>query len=79
MELISASLAGIREYAVSPLLVSSLPWKQYETRRRALELGPTHNATQSTISWSDLRTYNLLDTSISGAFTGALLNSWKST
>jgi len=71
---VAATFFCIREYAVSPLLVSNLSWKQYETRRIALELGPT---AQPSLSWSDLRTHNLLDTGISGALTGGLLNSFK--
>jgi hypothetical protein len=66
---------GVREYAVSPILVSNLSWRQYETRA----LGLQKIVTDKPLSWSELRTYNLLDTGISGALTGGLLNTWKST
>jgi len=68
---------AVREYAISPLLVSNLSWRQYEKRRSTRDAGPKSSPTEAPLSWSDLRTYNLLDTGFSGALTTGFLNTWK--
>lgn len=72
------SCAGIREFAVSPILVSMLDTPQYKRRRlelegrNRLEAPHTHRLT-----WSDMRMHNLLDSTISGALTGGILYSYQ--
>lgn len=68
---------AVREYAISPLLVSNLSWKQYEKRRSTRDAGPKSSPAEVPLSWSELRTYNLLDTGFSGALTAGFINTWK--
>jgi len=75
--MVAATFFTVREYAVSPVLVSNLSGRQYGTRRKIRELGPQKIVTDTPLTWSELRTYNLLDTGISGTLTGGLLNTWK--
>ena len=56
---------GIREFAVSPLLVSLLPGAQYERRRK--------EGTTNDLGWSEIRTDRLLDSAVSGVFTGGII------
>ncbi|KAF9469369.1 hypothetical protein BDZ94DRAFT_1182175 [Collybia nuda] len=69
---------GIREYAVSPILVSSLTWPQYVRRRRELGIGNNQLELPEKVSWSDLRKHKTLDSGISGFAAGGLLRGWKS-
>jgi hypothetical protein len=77
--------AGVREYVISPALVSTLPWKQYVHRKRHFELSAASGrqtaslaeSTDEPVTLSDLRTHKLLDTGLSGAITGGVLNSLK--
>jgi len=75
--MVAATFFTVREYAVSPVLVSNLPWRQYETRRKIQKLRPQNIVTDTPLTWSELRMYNLLDTGISGALTGGFLNTCK--
>ena len=73
---------GIREFAISPLLVHTLSWPQYA--RRKLELDIEYSSDQTLhpaghVSWSDLRTHKTLDTGMSGVLAGGLLRGWKCT
>ncbi|KAG9226174.1 hypothetical protein CCMSSC00406_0005085 [Pleurotus cornucopiae] len=68
---------GIREFAISPLLVSSLSTKEYQRWRRALEPLSSDIAEQSPVSWGDLRRQKLLDSAVSGALTAGSLRALK--
>ncbi|RDB22273.1 hypothetical protein Hypma_010602 [Hypsizygus marmoreus] len=72
---------GIREYLISPLLVSTLPWPQYVRRRRELGINDASDDSSSALgppTWSDLRQHKTLDTGISGVLAGGALRGWKS-
>jgi len=74
----SATFFSIREYLIGPVLVLSLPGKQYELRRQRLEgaaEGPSTDVSQ--LTWGDIRSRKVLDSSISGALAGGVLNTWK--
>jgi hypothetical protein len=79
--------AGVREYVVSPALLSTLSWKQYRHRRRNFEfpslskrqMASLADGTDEAVTLGELRTYRLLDTGLSGAITGGALNSLKRT
>ncbi|KAF9227857.1 hypothetical protein BS17DRAFT_774423 [Gyrodon lividus] len=74
----AATFFSIREYIVSPALVLTHPGKQYRLRRHRLipvVVDSTHD--ELPLSWSDIRTSRLLDSGISGALTGGILNTWK--
>lgn len=58
-------IQGIREFAVSPLLVATLPGVQYERRRK--------EKTETDLDWSEIRTDRLLDSAVSGFFTGGII------
>ncbi|PFH51730.1 hypothetical protein AMATHDRAFT_46899 [Amanita thiersii Skay4041] len=73
----AATFFGLREYAISPLLASTLPWLQYVRRRHELAVDPS-SLTPAPLSWSEKRTQKLLDSGLSGAATGAILRGWKS-
>ncbi|KAG2349561.1 hypothetical protein BDR05DRAFT_237797 [Suillus weaverae] len=74
----SATFFSIREYLIGPVLVLSMPGKQYELRRQKLketaEVVPTN---VSQLTWGDIRSRKVLDSSISGALAGSILNTWK--
>ena len=76
---------GLREYAISPILVRTLPWPQYERRKRELGLATEPNgirnadASSTPQFWADRRTHNLLDSGLSGAATGGIIRGWKCT
>ncbi|KAF8635498.1 hypothetical protein AX17_003888 [Amanita inopinata Kibby_2008] len=74
----AATFFGIREYAVSPLLVSTLPWTQYTRRRRELGLAEHggHPADEP-LTFSEKRRHKLLDSGVSGAIAGAILRGQK--
>lgn len=68
---IAHSSTGSREFAVSPLLVAKLDTSQY-IRRRAYLAG---DGAPVTPNIREVRMNRLLDSCISGAFTGAILHS----
>lgn len=74
--------AGIREVLVSPFLTSSVPWREYQRRRLALNMAPLsgdediQGPNEST--YKDVRTGKLLDTFIAGGMTGSILSTIKS-
>ncbi|KAG1770353.1 hypothetical protein EV702DRAFT_978070, partial [Suillus placidus] len=74
----SATFFSIREYLIGPVLVLSMPGRQYELRRQKLkeaaEVAPTN---VSQLTWGDIRSRKVLDSSISGALAGSILNTWK--
>ncbi|KAG1826947.1 uncharacterized protein BJ212DRAFT_17981 [Suillus subaureus] len=74
----SATFFSIREYLVGPVLVLSMPGKQYEQRRQRLEEAADGAPTNvSRLTWGDIRSRKVLDSSISGALAGSILNTWK--
>lgn len=74
----SATFFSIREYLVGPVLVLSMPGKQYELRRQKLrEAAEVDPANISRLTWGDIRSRKVLDSSISGALAGSILNTWK--
>jgi hypothetical protein len=77
--LIDFLLAGIREYAVSPVLALTLPGRQYQLRRQRLfhPVGNSVLVEPASLSWADIRTSRLLDSGISGGLAGGILNTWK--
>jgi len=75
----AATFFGLREYAVSPLLVSTLPFPQYAKRRRELRVAGTRVLEPDLpLSRSEERRHKSLDSGLSGAFTGGILRGWKS-
>lgn len=72
---------GIREFAISPLLVYTLPWPQYARRRHELGIKSSSEpySAPAPPTWTDLRQYKTLDTGLSGALAGGLLRGWKCT
>lgn len=74
----SATFFSIREYLVGPVLVLSMPGKQYELRRQRLKEAAEGSPTNvSRLTWGDIRSRKVLDSSISGALAGGILNTWK--
>jgi len=74
----SLAHTGIREYLIGPVLVLSLPGKQYELRRQGIkEAAEGPSADASKLTWGDIRSRKVLDSSISGALAGGVLNTWK--
>jgi len=74
----SLAHTGIREYLIGPVLVLSLPGKQYELRRQGIkEAAEGPSADVSKLTWGDIRSRKVLDSSISGALAGGVLNTWK--
>ncbi|KAG8711620.1 hypothetical protein FRC08_015678 [Ceratobasidium sp. 394] len=83
---VNSGIAGLtffalREYAISPALVLSLDTSEYARRRADLGiLSPFPSASTLATPPDELRAIRqnrLLDTSISGALTGAGLNYWR--
>ncbi|KAF8643846.1 hypothetical protein AX16_008863 [Volvariella volvacea WC 439] len=79
--LTAGAFFSIREFIVSPILVSAVPGAHYARRRRMLginrERDDEYNLS-ATPSWSELRTYKIVDTAASGAITGGLFRGWRS-
>ena len=75
------TMIGIREFVVSPLLVSTLETPQYVRRRQEIEgvgrVGSSDTQHPHRLSWSEMRMHKLLDSTISGALTGGILYSWQ--
>ncbi|KAI0345345.1 hypothetical protein BDW22DRAFT_1354257 [Trametopsis cervina] len=72
--LVGSAFFGLREFVVSPILVLNLSSPQYVRRKEELQNKKSkqivqHHAQQ--LSWSDMRSHKLLDSSISGAATAA--------
>ncbi|KAJ3782434.1 hypothetical protein GGU10DRAFT_396845 [Lentinula aff. detonsa] len=61
-----ATFFSIREFAVSPLLVATLHFAQYERRRKESD-------TLENLKWAEIRTDRLLDSAVSGSLTGGIL------
>ncbi|KAI0672965.1 hypothetical protein C8Q78DRAFT_1077274 [Trametes maxima] len=61
---------GIREVVVSPLLRTTLAPAEPE-------LPSGSSSTKAPPSWSQLRMHHLLDSAVSGALTGAIINKWR--
>ena len=71
-------MQGIREYIVGPALTLTHPGKQYQLRRKKLkDVVDGVSSERETLTWSDIRTSYLLDSAISGAIAGGILNTWK--
>lgn len=52
-----------------------MPGKQYELRRQRLR--EAAEVAPAKLTWGDIRSRKILDSSISGALTGCILNTWK--
>ncbi|KAH7912151.1 hypothetical protein BJ138DRAFT_1084220 [Hygrophoropsis aurantiaca] len=74
--IVAATFFSIREYMVSPILTLTHPGKQYQARRRKLGV-KSSDIDESPLTWSDFRTAKLLDSSVSGALAGGILNTFK--
>ncbi|KAI0054019.1 hypothetical protein FA95DRAFT_1600518 [Auriscalpium vulgare] len=72
-----ATFFSLREYAVKPVLVSTLPFKQYARRRMLREEWPSDSPPLANLTWWDMRTHCVPDSMLSGAFTGSILNAWR--
>jgi hypothetical protein len=70
----SATFFALREYVISPLLLTGIDHGQYARRRRRLD-GLSDSTART---WTEVRTEKLPDSLLSGAISGAVLNSWKS-
>ena len=69
---------GLREYVVSPLLLSCIGTGQFARRKLQLQnTQPGEKRFPETLNWSDMRIEKLPDTTLSGAITGSIFNSWK--
>ncbi|KAG8217562.1 hypothetical protein J3R82DRAFT_5713 [Butyriboletus roseoflavus] len=77
--IVAATFFSIREYVISPVLVSMLPGSQYQLRRQRLSLsvGQPMSEEAAFLSWADIRTSRLLDSGVSGGLAGGILNVWK--
>lgn len=74
----SATFFSIREYVVSPLLLSGVSSGQFLRRRQEIEDKKGKNLERSeTLSWSEMRLHKLPDTALSSALSGGILNAWK--
>ncbi|KIJ69335.1 hypothetical protein HYDPIDRAFT_24179 [Hydnomerulius pinastri MD-312] len=74
----AATFFSIREYIVGPALVLTHPGKQYQLRReRLIEVARGSVPETPSLSWNDIRVSRLLDSGISGALAGGILNTWK--
>lgn len=64
---------------VSPVLVSTLPGRQYQLRRQRSShpVGNPMSEEAASLSWPDIRASRLLDSGISGGLAGGVLNTWK--
>ncbi|KIY64745.1 hypothetical protein CYLTODRAFT_424937 [Cylindrobasidium torrendii FP15055 ss-10] len=67
----AATFFSIREYMVSPLLISTLPWTEYQ--RRVHTIDPAFPAPTSSPSRGERRVENTLDSALSGFLTGGIL------
>ncbi|KAF8334257.1 uncharacterized protein EI90DRAFT_3153571 [Cantharellus anzutake] len=65
----------VREWLVSPILVSTLGWEEYARRGHSTTSG--HLSPPPSPSLRKMRTEGLLDTALAGACTGAALNSMR--
>lgn len=78
-----ATVLGLREYVVAPLLLSTTATGQHARRKQVLE---STNAEDSEVqspsaqqpSFSDIRSYKVLDTGMSGALAGGVFSAWQS-
>lgn len=52
-----------------------MPGKQYELRRQRLR--EASEVAPAKLTWGDIRSHKILDSSISGALAGSILNTWK--
>ncbi|KIM65331.1 hypothetical protein SCLCIDRAFT_1212502 [Scleroderma citrinum Foug A] len=74
----AATFFSIREYIVGPALTLTHPGKQYQLRRENMkDFVDGISREREMLTWSDIRTSCLLDSAISGAITGGILNTWK--
>jgi hypothetical protein len=69
-------MVGVREYVVSPLLISTVPTKQYTRRKRELSQEGV-NSSGAALTFADMRLHKVPDTIIAGAFTGGVLSAWR--
>lgn len=70
--------SGLREYVVSPLLVSNIPSGQF--CRRKLELDAKREGQlyrPERLDWWSMRSQKIPDSALSGAISGGFLNAWK--
>ncbi|KZT58998.1 hypothetical protein CALCODRAFT_219914 [Calocera cornea HHB12733] len=68
---------GIREWAVSPLLVATVPRGQY-AHRRAQYHEPGHvDGPDPEEGWAGMRAYKVPDSALAGAVTGGTLNTLR--
>lgn len=73
----AATFFSIREYVVGPALTLTHPGKQYQLRRKNMKDLDGISRAREILTWSDIRTSYLLDSAISGAISGGILNTWK--
>ncbi|KAF8559632.1 hypothetical protein OG21DRAFT_468915 [Imleria badia] len=74
--IVATTFFSIREYVVSPIMVLTLPGRQYQLRRQRL-FHSVGTEEPTSLSWADIRASRLLDSGISGGLTGGILNTWK--
>jgi hypothetical protein len=73
-------MTALREYVAGPVLVHTMPWQTYARRRESLlneKSRQLASASADRMSFSEMRSYKLLDTAIAGAGTGSVLNAWR--
>ncbi|KAI0062312.1 hypothetical protein BV25DRAFT_669548 [Artomyces pyxidatus] len=72
-----ATFFGMREYAVKPAFTAMLPFKQYTRRRKQLNGSSTELQHRGDLTWWDIRTHCVLDSSVSGGITAGVINAWR--
>lgn len=73
---------AVREYAISPVLVTFMDGPQYRRRRQLLGIQPPGEVLEGvdeTMPLSLLQYHKLLDTAISGAIAGGIIRGWRCT
>ncbi|KAH7889640.1 hypothetical protein F5I97DRAFT_566246 [Phlebopus sp. FC_14] len=74
----AATFFSTREYVVGPALVLTHPGREYQLRRHKLvQTAGVVVHGEHTPTWDDIRKSRLIDSAVSGAFTGGILNAWK--
>ncbi|KAJ3567719.1 hypothetical protein NP233_g6179 [Leucocoprinus birnbaumii] len=73
---------SMREYIIGPILVHTMPFEQYERRRRELRIGQesseARDMSASSSQFSYLRSHKLLDTALSGVTVGGIVRGLRS-
>ncbi|TCD62177.1 hypothetical protein EIP91_007261 [Steccherinum ochraceum] len=76
--IVGTTFFSIREYLVSPTLLSIVKSGQYARRRAELDAKERGaKLEQEKLDWWDMRSHKVPDTAVSGAVTGGVLYAWR--